>query len=70
MVYTREGARQMAREYRERFGFRLLTRLGSLSHRYPDVQAPNFISWEGESLTGADTTDKVRALLRVCPQSE
>ncbi len=69
MKYSTEDARRMAREYRERFGFRLFTRLGNLSHRYPDVQSPNWISWEGETLTGADTTAKVRDLLRVCPQS-
>lgn len=58
---------EMAQEYRYRFGFQLRGRLSVLSHRYPNVSAPDFISWEGAELTGADTTEKVRALLKVTP---
>jgi len=65
-----DDARRMAREYRQRFGFRLYTRLSVLAERYPSTEGPSFISWEGEGLTGADTSSKVRALLRACPQDE
>lgn len=67
-MYTRNQAARLANQYTDKFGFRLYTRLRNLSHKYPDVVAPNFLSWEGETITGADTTEKVRALLDVCPQ--
>jgi len=57
------NAQKMAHEYRRTFGTSLYGRLRIISHRYPDVQHPDFISWEGEKLTGADTTFKVRKLL-------
>lgn len=49
--------------YRLKFGLHLETRVESLLQLYPDVSAPNFISWEGEQETGADTTAKLRELL-------
>ena len=57
----------IAKAYQERFGFQLRNRLAILAHRHPSVEAPSFISWEGAELTGADTTEKVRALLKVIP---
>ena len=60
-------AEQKAQEYKAQFGFQLKTRLAVLSHRYPNVKEPSWISWEGEPLTGADTTDKIRALLKETP---
>jgi len=60
----------LAQQYKDKFGFRLYTRLQVLAHRYPNVKEPNFISWEGQQLTGADTTAKIRDLLRVIPQSD
>lgn len=59
--------RQMALTYRHSFGFQLRNRLAILAHRYPDIVAPNFLSWEGETLTNADTSEKVRALLKLTP---
>ena len=56
-------AKVLAKTYRAHFGFSLYGRLCILSHRHPDVTPPNFISWEGATLTGADTTAKIRQLL-------
>ena len=52
-----------ARFYQETFGLRLINRLRIIRHRHPNVTPPNFISWEGEPITGADTTAKVDALI-------
>jgi len=60
----------MAKIYRERFGISLFGRLRIISHRHPNVVAPNFISWEGEPITGADTTEKVRNLMRQISYSD
>ena len=59
--------RELAERYMVTFGWQLRGRLATLSHRYPGVVAPNFLSWEGEQLTGADTTEKVRALYHATP---
>lgn len=53
----------MAEIYAARFGVSLRDRLADLLAKYPDVQAPNFLSWEGEIFTRADTSEKMRALL-------
>lgn len=49
--------------YYFKFGVHLETRVRELIERYPDVSAPNFISWEGEQETKADTTEALRQLL-------
>lgn len=46
--------------YRLKFGRDLRERVSGLIARYPDT---TFLSWEGEQVTGADTTAKLRALL-------
>lgn len=58
---------EMAKTYQKKFGLQLRGRLQIISHRYPSVSPPNFISWEGAELTGADTTEKVRDLLKRTP---
>ncbi len=60
---------EMAKQYRKQFGLSLHYRLKVLSHRHQEVIEPNFISWEGEQLTGADTTAKIRELLKVIPST-
>ena len=67
MKPTPTTARELAEAYRKQFGFQLRGRLATLLHRHPNVRAPEFVSWEGESLTGADTTEKLRALYRKTP---
>lgn len=52
-----------AKAYEIRFGLPLIDRVQSLIAEYPDVTSPNFLSWEGEGLTGADTSAKLRDLL-------
>jgi hypothetical protein len=49
--------------YEARFKVSLAARVTSLLEKYPAVVSPNFLSWEGEALTGADTSAKLRALL-------
>jgi hypothetical protein len=49
--------------YESRFKVSLAARVTNLLEKYPDVVAPNFLSWEGEALTGADTSAKLRDLL-------
>ena len=55
--------------YEARFKVSLAYRVADLLEKYPAVIAPNFISWEGEKLTGADTSDKLRALALHVPVS-
>ena len=49
--------------YEARFRVSLAARVADLLERYPEVAAPNFISWEGGTLLGADTSAKLRGLL-------
>jgi hypothetical protein len=60
-------AEAYAKAYLAKFGFQIRGRLATLLHRYPDVTEPNFISWEGAELTGADTTEKIRNLMKDTP---
>lgn len=63
VIQSCECAESPAKVYQSRFGLSLKSRVRSLLAKHPAVVAPNFLSWEGETLTGADTTDKLRALL-------
>ena len=56
-------AKQMAKEYRELYGLSLYGRLRILSHRYPNIEEDSFISWEGDRITGADTSEKISTLM-------
>lgn len=59
-----------AAAYENKFGMSLKTRVSELLAAYPDVVEPNFLSWEGESITGADTTEKLQNLLTALNAAE
>ena len=53
----------LAEAYSIVYGRALVPRIKELIREYPDVRAPNFLSWELEAAQGADTTAKLKALL-------
>lgn len=55
--------KQIATVYWFRFHVQLEDRIRDLLTVYPDVSSPNFLSWEGEQLTGADTSARLRHFL-------
>ena len=59
--------REMANEYKARFGRELRFRLSELSFNYPNGGS---ICWEGSELTGCETIDQVRVLLKTMPLSK
>jgi len=65
VAYSPTVAASLARQYAFRFPFgpSLVARLSGLVERYADLPAGAWVSWEGASLTQAETTAKMRALL-------
>jgi len=62
--YPLATAANVARQYAFRFrGASLRERVAELLAQYPDVRAPNWISWEGGTLTNVQTTARLRMLL-------
>lgn len=59
----KRAAPTMAAVYERTFGVRLADRVGELLERYPDVVAPNWLSWEGHRITNAATTARLRDIL-------
>lgn len=56
------AAPTMRRVYENTFGVSLKSRVSELIERYPDVADPNWISWEGHSITNISTSEKLRIL--------
>lgn len=52
--------RDCAVRYERQFPMRLSDRIEGLLAQYPDVIAPNWLSWEGLRFTNADTSAKLR----------
>lgn len=70
--YSPTAAATISRQYAIRFRspIALVGRVRDLLARYPDVAAPNFLSWEGEGLTHCDTSAKLRNLLAALESAE
>ena len=60
-----QAMRDAAQRYETRFGVKLADRMRDLIASYPDVIAPNWISWEGHRFTNAANTKALRRWLAV-----
>lgn len=59
----KRAAPTMAAVYERRFGVPLAERVAALLEAYPNVVAPNWVSWEGHVITNAATTARLREIL-------
>jgi hypothetical protein len=55
--------RAAAQRYQATFGSPLAARLEELIAAYPNVESPNWVSWEGHKFTNAATTSALRRWL-------
>lgn len=65
----RRVAPQMAAVYERTFRKPLRERVVELIQEYPNVEAPNWLSWEGYRITNIETTAKLRLLLAALEES-
>ena len=62
--YGHDAARVAATRYALRFGGRSLRdRVAELVDRYPAIQSPAYLSWEGYAMTNCGTTAALKNLL-------
>ena len=65
LAKRQQAMRDRAADYEQTFGFPLADRIRGLLNQYPDVQSPNWLSWEGHRFTNAATTAALRRWLGV-----
>jgi hypothetical protein len=59
-----QARKDCAARYESTFGVKLADRMTELLAKYPDVTAPNWISWEGHRFTNAATSKALRNWLQ------